>query len=137
MLGEIIGALTGPVVSWLESREQLKAKKLEGKIRIEEAKIKAEEARWHETAKADSEYDVEAQRQMALSWKDEYIMFIMTLPVIGSFIPGIQDHVAKGWEYVALAPTWFQWSLIGIISATFGLRWLFKISNPIKGLGGN
>lgn len=74
---------------------------------------------------ATTDYDIQALKQSERSWKDEYLTILLSLPVIGSFIPGVQDSVVLGWDYLAKAPVWFQVAFIGVIAATFGLRWLF------------
>jgi len=74
---------------------------------------------------ATTDYDIQALKQAERSWKDEYLTILLSLPVIGSFIPGVQDSVVLGWDYLAKAPVWFQAAFIGVIAATFGLRWLF------------
>ena len=129
--------IVAPVSSWLAGRNEVvkinaKSKaevaKTKAKAEAEAASIKAEVAvaRATENAKAEGSYDLEAQRQMQHSWKDEYLVLVMSLPFIGSFIPVVQDSVAKGWTYVAQAPQWYQVAFIGIIMATFGLRWYSK-----------
>ncbi|NTU54838.1 MAG: hypothetical protein HGA79_01135 [Anaerolineales bacterium] len=75
--------------------------------------------------KATTDYDLEALKQTQTSWRDEYLTVLLSLPVIGSFFPVVQDSVVRGWEYLGKAPMWFQVSWIGVIAATFGLRWLY------------
>ena len=60
---------------------------------------------------------------MQYTWKDEFILVILFLPFIGSFVPVVQDYVLLGWEYVSKAPPWYQFILIGVVLSTFGLRW--------------
>ena len=74
---------------------------------------------------ATTEYDIEALKQTQTSWRDEYLTVLLSAPVIGSFIPVVQEYVVRGWDYLAKAPAWFQVSWIGVIAATFGLRWLY------------
>ncbi|NTV01944.1 MAG: hypothetical protein HGB04_04050 [Chlorobiaceae bacterium] len=76
--------------------------------------------------KATTDYDLAALNASSTSWKDEYLTILLSAPVIGSFVPGVQDYVVHGWVYLAKAPIWFQTSFIGVIAATFGLRWLFN-----------
>ena len=124
--------LVAPVSTWLETRAKTKQVEAEGKIRLAEAKAKALEARATIDMKNEGDYDTEAQRQMQYSWKDEYLVIILTAPFIASFIPKVQEHVKLGWEFVALAPPWYQWSFVGIICATFGLRWYARKSSIPK-----
>lgn len=128
LFGPILQAIGSGFSSWQDGRTKIKA-----------AKIAAEVAKWESEAKiqmmkVDGEinWDIEALRQSKYSWKDEYLMVILSAPFIGSFIPNVQDYVLKGWEYIGKAPAWYQAAFIGVVAATFGLRWWFKQ----KGLGG-
>ena len=118
----LLSPLTEIITNWQTNR----AKKAERKDRIEEAKTVAQETRLTKQVDHEGEYDTEAQRQMQYSWKDEYLMVILTLPFICSFIPKVQDYVVTGWEYVAKAPQWYQLAFLGVTIATFGLRWAAK-----------
>ena len=115
--------LVAPVSTWLQGRAKRAEIKEQGKIQLAQAKAESATALAKMNMKNEGDYDTEAQRQMQYSWKDEYLVIVLTSPFIGSFIPVVQDHVSKGWTYVALAPAWYQWSFVGIICATFGLRW--------------
>jgi hypothetical protein len=83
--------------------------------------------------KAETDYDLAALSGQVSSWKDEYLTILLSLPVIGSFVPGVQDSVVRGWDYLGKAPVWFQTSFIGVIAATFGLRWLFNRKTKTEG----
>lgn len=133
-LGIIAGVklLVAPLNTWLKGRAKLSEIKQEGKIRVIEAKVRGQELRAQREAEAEANYDLEAMRQMQFSWKDEYLLFILSLPFIGSFIPKVQDYVITGWGYISQAPPWYQWSWLGVIAATFGLRWLFSKANPLQ-----
>jgi len=129
---QLLGLLASPLTTWLEGRAKRQVLKEEGKIRLEEAKVRGAELRAERAASAEANYDLEAMRQMQYSWKDEYLLIILSLPFLASFIPVVQDYVITGWGYISQAPDWYQWSFLGVIAATFGLRWLFSKSNPIK-----
>lgn len=111
-----------PISSMVNTWQNNRAKKQARKDKIAEAQTDAQCTIITKQASGDVDYDIEAQRQMQYSWKDEYLVIIMSLPFIASFIPKIQDYVAVGWTYISAAPDWYQWAFLGIISATFGLR---------------
>lgn len=117
--GQLIGA-------WAKRR----AARAEARVRIDAAKAEAEIKRWEALAAAEADWDTEALRQSQFSWKDEWFVALLSAPFVGSFIPGLQDRVLKGWEYIALAPAWYQWSFLGAVCAAFGLRWLFRLWMP-------
>lgn len=121
-----------PLNEW----QQRKTKKVEGELALAN---KIQDQRF-ELAKLGiilpEAYDLQALKNMNKTWKDEYLMFVWSLPFIGSFIPGVQDHVLEGWRFIAKAPYWYTLGFLGILAATFGLRWLFekkmKNSSPMK-----
>lgn len=129
IIGPVVEFFGKPIMEW-QKRKTLKAeleaklmeKEADAKIRLIEAKV--ELAKQGQQIEAD--WDINAQNQMQHSWKDEYLLILLTLPIIGSFIPKIQDDVVRGWEYVGKAPDWYVFSFLGIVAATFGLRWLIR-----------
>ena len=129
IFGAIADAVAKPLVEW-QKRKRLKAE-LEAKLLKKEAdaKLKMIDAQIElvrQGKKIEADWDLNAQKQMQNSWKDEYLLFLLTLPIIGSFIPAVQDYVVTGWEYVAKAPEWYVFSFLGVVAATFGLRWLIR-----------
>lgn len=142
VIGAIVSAIGAPIGEWLKGVTARRRIKEEGKVRIEVAKIEQQLI----VQKQAGSYDVESQRQMQFSWKDEYLVIVFTIPLIFSFLsPFIDfillmtteekytfsDKIPAAWQAVALAPDWYQWSLMGIIAATFGLRWLWSKSPPL------
>lgn len=103
-----------------------KRKIVEAKQELALAKIHAEVGRVNKVIEATTNWDMEAMRQSQFSWKDEALMVILFAPFVGAFIPGLQDYIKIGFATVADLPVWYQLSLVGIIAASFGLRWLFQ-----------
>jgi len=129
-----IGSAIEGVTGIFTKNTELKQVKAEGKLRIEKAKIDGEVARLQTALTQAGDYDVEAQRQMQHSWKDEILMIIFMAPFVAGFIPNeeVQGAIALGWETLGTAPGWYEWVVIGIVASTYGLRWLFKVKNPLK-----
>lgn len=125
ILSFIVG-LFKPVAGMYEARQKRKAEKVEAKHNLSMAKLNAEARRYELQQAATTNWDIEAMRQSQFSWKDEYLLVILTLPFIGAFIPVVQDYVAQGFLYIDDMPIWYQTAFIGIIAASFGLRWLFQ-----------
>lgn len=137
-LGNILGIGTEAMKGWQDRKtERVKAETavaiLNAQAQIEAAKAKVEAAKRGEQIEAD--YDTEAMKQMEHSWKDEYLCILISLPFILSFIPwfGLQDATKSGWEYLSMAPSWYQWTFIGVVSASFGTRWIVKYFNSKPG----
>lgn len=90
----------------------------------QQAQIKrAERAQQNE-----SDYDTEAMKQMQFSWKDEWFMVVFTVPLIMAWFD--EERAVRWIEFVSRLPEWYQWCLIGMIVASFGLRWYFKKQAP-------
>lgn len=107
-LGKTIGG------SYLENKKI----KAQGKIEIEKAKIQMKVDRYKQLG----EMDIEAQKGMMFSWKDEYLLVLFSLPLIMAFIPPLVPYVMEGFAVLNGLPTWYQWSITGMVAATFGLR---------------
>lgn len=121
----ILGAIIGPVIktlgalgkSWLDTRKV----KAEGAVKIAAAKIEAKIAK----QQAVLNMDLTAMSGMRWSWKDEYLLIVLSAPIIMAFIPGMEMYITKGFEVIQGMPDWYQWAMTGMIAATFGLRsWL-------------
>ncbi len=130
LIGPIIAGITGIGKEWLQGRREIKKAKIGATV----ARFEAQAEREKHKVDRREDYDLQALKQMQYSWKDEWFVFVFTLPVIGAFIPGIQDHVLIGFEYLEKTPEWYRWIIIGMVAATFGLRWLFggKIEKMFK-----
>lgn len=127
VFGFITEPITKVVEGWqtrktLRTEADIELEKLDYDIRKATAMTKLEMAKNGQKIEAD--WDTTAQQQQKHTWKDEYMLFVLTLPIIGSFIPTIQDYIVKGWSYLELVPEWYKLSFLGLIAATFGLRWL-------------
>ena len=76
---------------------------------------------------AKHEASLERIRQQESSWKDEYLIIIWTAPIIGAFIPPLQDRVFEGFEFIAALPNWYHVGFVGISFAVFGVNNLGKL----------
>ena len=125
LFGSIVSAVASLGKSWLENKKI----KTQQKMMVQEAQLKAEIKRIEKSAeevKGDINYDLEVLRNQRYSYKDEIALACVILPFIGNFIPGLQDYVLRGWEYLDKAPEWYSYIFIGAISASLGIRFLTK-----------
>lgn len=108
---------------------ELKKIKDEARIKIEEAKttLKIEQIKAQsKQLEAVTDWDSIVLHNMRTSYKDEILMFIFIFPFLGAFIPFFQEPILRGFEIISKLPYWYMLILIGIVSSTFGLRWLFS-----------
>ena len=116
----------------------LRRLKAESKLTLEKARLDAELKR----VSSMEDYDTVAVQGMAQSWKDEFLVLVFTLILLGNFLPGVQDYVLIGWGYLEKAPEWFTYSYMGMVAASFGTRWVMqnkflKVLNNGKHLSSN
>ncbi len=60
------------------------------------------------------------------SWKDEFFVIVLSVPMVLCFIPGMEGVVHHGFQQLQQAPDWYMHALLIAISASFGLRGLNK-----------
>jgi hypothetical protein len=112
MLGQLLGAVGGLATTYLD-----------GKVAIQKAnaEIKVKQA----TGEID--WDIEAIRATQNSWKDEWITLLFSIPLILAFCGNWgNDIVQAGFAALETMPTWYQYSLGGIVSASIGIRSVSK-----------
>ena len=112
MIGQLISSLGGLAASIIDSKTQLK---------LTEAEIKKKQL----TGEID--WDIEAIRATQNSWKDEWITLLFSIPLILAFCGDWGNQIVQaGFTSLEAMPTWYQYSLGGIVSASIGMRSVSK-----------
>tara|TARA_A100001011_G_scaffold93874_1_gene98795 strand:+ start:3409 stop:3792 length:384 start_codon:yes stop_codon:yes gene_type:complete len=118
----MIQALIGPIASlagtWLEG----KVEKTKAETGAKVARAKAEATIMEKKATGELDWDLEMARGSQSSWKDEWLVILFSVPLVLSFIPGMEGVVANGFEQLGKMPDWYQYSLGVIVAASFGVR---------------
>ena len=115
ILGIVASAVGGIFKSWME----VKKVKAEGKISIASAKVQAKVKKIEQQG----QMDVQSVNDMRFSWKDELLCLWFVAALTACFLPWTQPYMKEGFTFMAgNTPYWFEWSFIGIVAATFGLR---------------
>ena len=125
----IFSVVSEPIKEW-QKRETLKVEQQDKQLeRQHELNLKKADA-GIELAKQgiqiEANWDNIAQNNMQHTWKDEYLVIIFTIPLILAFIPEMQPYVKNGFEAIKTTPEWYRYGVMGIVMATFGLRWYMK-----------
>lgn len=71
---------------------------------------------------ADIDADKTTISQMDLTWKDEYLTLVFTIPAILVFIPGMDGYVKDGFNALQQTPDWYQILLVLVAASGLGLR---------------
>ena len=67
-------------------------------------------------------WEASAVDQMKGSIKDEVSLFVLLLPAVLSFIPGMTEYVKQGFIALQETPVYYQHLLYIAISASFGIK---------------
>jgi len=118
MIQALIGPLTELAGGWLKGKASAQA--AEAQLKLTQAEAKAKILLSKETSVADWER-VMAEGAKS-SWKDEWFVIILSIPLILCWIPGAEGWVDRGFEQLNKAPDWYFYSLGIAISASFGVR---------------
>lgn len=138
-LTNILSAVSKPITAWVEGNQNRKTLEAvqEGEVRAREHELNVKKIDVNmELAKAgmkiEADWDTTAQKQMTTTWKDEWFVLLFSTPLVMAFIPSLQNYVLVGFTILAETPDWYMWLVAGIVSATFGLRWMFGKLNIKK-----
>lgn len=121
IIGAIASVLGGAFNSWMEVRKA----KQQGKIAIAQAQIEQKQEKIKlETSiyQKKQEMDLASMTDMKYGWKDEYLVLLLSAPVIMAFVPPLAQYALQGFQIIDQMPDWYKWAFTGIVAATFGLR---------------
>ena len=90
--------------------------KLRGKIAYEAAKTE----RAIRSEGLDHEWELESIRNSG--WKDEWVLVLLSIPLVLVFIPWTQDTVLTGFQTLEQTPEWYRWIVMVIFLAIYGVR---------------
>ena len=89
---------------------------------------KAEQTHVMKMAEGEIEYNLQAQKNMGDSWRDEWFTIILSIPLIivfGAVFLDRLDWIAKlkdGFMALDELPDWYIWALMAAIASSFGLK---------------
>ena len=97
-------------------KQEVQLEKLRGKRAWEEAltrRAEASEGRDHEW---------ELARIKDSGWKDEWVLVLLSIPLIGVFIPYLAPYMLEGFAILDTTPDWYRWLVLLIFTAIYGIR---------------
>ena len=126
VLTSILGAVTGPVADYMRRRMEIKAQDRQQERAIKQATVERQIEMIKEGLHADMNWEMEFAKQAASSWKDEYTLIVVSIPLVLAFVklgpidgPAI---VGQGFAAFSSTPIWYQVMVQAIFYATYGMR---------------
>ena len=120
MLKELIGGLGGKVVDAVSARGERKHEEKVKKLEIEAARHKTKLEMAMKGQQLDTSWELEQIRNSG--WKDEFVLLILSIPLILSFIPGTVSYVEDGFRALSQTPDWYQCLILAVFAAIYGIR---------------
>jgi len=122
----IIGPVLGIVSDWLDGRRKLKQARLEGELKVTQAKTEAAVRIAETQQQMDADWNKLSIENS--SWKDEWFVILLSIPMILCFIPGGADYVAAGFTALQeTTPDWYQYAFLVAVASSFGFKKLADI----------
>lgn len=119
MIQALLGPLTELAGTFLKGKVEAKA--AENKVRL--AKAEAEAQIMLSAATSEAEWDRIMANASANSWKDEWLTILFSIPLILAFCGDWgRQIVAEGFIALEAMPSYYQYTLGVIVSASFGVR---------------
>ena len=95
-------------------------KKEKAKAKITE--IKAITALKEQQIAGKVSWEASAVDQMKGSWKDELILIVLLAPAVLVFVPGMVEHMERGFLALQSLPSYYKHLLYIACSASFGIK---------------
>ena len=119
-LGGLLGKLPEAVGNYLNTRQQLQSAERIRETELKDAMHKRRLELIAQGLAADATWETEQIQNSG--WKDEYVLIVLSIPLIGCFIPATAPWVLKGFEILSKTPQWYQWLILLIFTAVYGIR---------------
>lgn len=124
----LLSTVVSGISTWFTHKQEISKVKVEAEKKMITAKANSEiaisEAKI-EMAKQGQVYnanlDLLAMQNMNKSWKDEYVLFLFSIPMILSFTPW-SEIALRGFEIIGKMPEWYRYTFIGMVVVIYGMR---------------
>ena len=120
IIGNIVGNLGGKVVESLDNRSARKHETAQRQMELEQAKHIAKLELVKQGQQADNAWELEQIKNSG--WKDEFVLMLLSIPMVLSFIPGTVAYVEAGFAALSKTPDWYQWLILAVFAAIYGIR---------------
>lgn len=119
---DIVTGLVKPVTDYFGRRQEIKAAEHANELKALEARGERAAQLIRDGLAADMAWEQEFAKQAATSWKDEYTLIVVSIPLVMAFVPGLAGYVTAGFASFASTPLWYQVMVQTIFYATYGIR---------------
>ena len=120
ILKSLLGSLGSSVVGFLDNRSQRKHEQKTQVLELEKLRHEKQIELIQNGQELDNAWELQQIKNSG--WKDEFVLLLLSIPLIMSFIPNMQSYVVDGFEALAKTPDWYQWLTLAVFTAVYGIR---------------
>jgi hypothetical protein len=120
LLGSVLGGLGGKVVEAWSARGERKHTEKVRKLEIEELQHRSRLEMATRAQEMDNSWELEQIKNSG--WKDEFVLILLSIPMVLSFIPYTVQYVEDGFVALSKTPDWYQWLILSVFAAIYGIR---------------
>ena len=121
-----MGGVLKPVGDYLNRRQDIKAQEHQNTVELLKAQGERQAQLARDGLTADAAWEQEFARQAAGSWKDEFELIVISIPLLMCFHHKGAALVQAGFEAINKTPAWFQFLTVSIYLANYGIRYWRK-----------
>lgn len=119
-LASMLGGLVSPIATFFTRRAELAAQSHQLQMKIQDAMAQRQVQSISEGRADDAAWELQSLRNAG--WRGSFELIVITIPMVMCFIPGLVQYVQAGFKALQETPPWFQWLLITIYAANYGIR---------------
>lgn len=116
----IFGSIGGKVVEAISNRSERKHVEKIRHLEIEELRHKTKVQAIAKGQELDNSWEMEQIRNSG--WKDEAVLITLLIPLWLCFVPYTVIYVEDGFRALSQTPDWYQWLILVIFTAIYGIR---------------
>ena len=120
ILKSLLGSLGSSIVDFLDNRSQRKHEQKTKVLELEKLRHEKQIELIHNGQELDNAWELEQIKNSG--WKDEFVLLLLSIPLIMSFIPNMQSYVVDGFEALSKTPDWYQRLILAVFTAVYGIR---------------
>jgi hypothetical protein len=117
---DIISGIVKPIGSYFEKRQEIKAHDRQQERAIQAATVERQIELIKQGLTGDMQWELEQIKNSG--WKDEWILGLLSIPLILVFIPKTAPYVLQGFQILEQTPEWYRWLVMLIFTAVYGIR---------------
>lgn len=130
--GGVISKIGSWIGDYVKTKQQIKKSELELSMELQKAKTQAQIDLYKTGLVGDIAWEKTAQDNSG--WKDELLVIVFCIPLIGGFIPGFDTYIQQGFDSFAGMPDWYQAAIGVIVASVFGVRKFSEFMAMKKGV---